>query len=300
MAVGDTTATTTTSGTAPDPLVGQQTGTESSLSNWVGPYVTEMLGRGEALAGEGYQAYTGPLTAGESAPQSAAFQGVAGLAIPTEQMGAFTPQQFTAEQAQAYMNPYLTAALQPQIDEARRQAQISRLADAGRLTKAGAFGGSRQAIMESEGNRNLLQNLAGITGTGYATAYDKAAQLFGQEQDRGLAAQTAANVYGLEALTKQANLGAEQRAIEQEGITADRLQFEEERDFPYKQVQYMQSLLQGLPLAAQSYTYAQPSALSEILSGAGGISDLYNMLFGGEGSAPATNPDGTAAQNELA
>jgi hypothetical protein len=289
MAVGDTTATTTTSGTAPDPLVGQQTGTESSLSNWVGPYVTEMLGRGEALAGEGYQAYTGPLTAGESAPQTAAFQGVAGLAIPTEQMGAFTPQQFTAEQAQAYMNPYLTAALQPQIDEARRQAQISRLADAGRLTKAGAFGGSRQAIMESEGNRNLLQNLAGITGTGYATAYDKAAQLFGQEQDRGLAAQTAANVYGLEALTKQANLGAEQRAIEQEGITADRLQFEEERDFPYKQVQYMQSLLQGLPLAAQSYTYAQPSALSEILSGAGGISDLYNMLFGGKGSAPATN-----------
>lgn len=299
MAVGDTTATTPASGTAPDPIVGQQTGTESSLSNWVGPYVTEMLGRGQALAGEPYQAYTGPLTAGESAGQSAAFQGVAGLTIPTEQMGAFTPQQFTAETAQQYMNPYLQAALQPQIDEARRQAQITRLGDAARLTKAGAFGGSRQAIMESELNRNMLQNLAGITGTGYATAYDKAAELFGAEQGRAQKAQDAANVYGLAALSKQAELGAQQRGVEQEGITADRLQFEEERDFPYKQVQYMQSLLQGLPLAAQSYTYAQPSALSEILSGAGGLGDLYNILFGGEGGSTATNPDGTPAENTV-
>jgi hypothetical protein len=290
---------TSATGAVADPNIGQQTGTESSLSNWVGPYVTEMLGRGQGLAGEDYQAYTGPLTAGESTAQSAAFQGVAGLAIPTEQMGAFTPQQFTAEQAQAYMNPYLTAALQPQIDEARRQAQIQRLADAGRLTKAGAFGGSRQAIMESEGNRNLLQNLAGITGTGYATAYDKAAQLFGQEQDRGLAAQTAANVYGLEALTKQANLGAEQRAIEQEGITADRLQFEEERDFPYKQVQYMQSLLQGLPLAAQSYTYSQPSIFDQITSGGGDILAVIEALFGSGGGGTATNPDGSTPTNEF-
>jgi hypothetical protein len=59
------------------------------------------------------------------------------------------------------------------------------------------------------------------------------------------------------------------------------MQFEEERDFPYKQVQYMQSLLQGLPIAAQSYSYAQPSALSEVLSGAGGLSELYDTLFGG-------------------
>ena len=48
-------------------LVGQQTGTESSLSNYVGPYVTEMLGRGQALAGMPFQAYTGPLTAAPTA-----------------------------------------------------------------------------------------------------------------------------------------------------------------------------------------------------------------------------------------
>jgi hypothetical protein len=289
MAVENTATGTTTS----DPLVGQQTGTESSLSNWAGPYVTEMLGRGQALASAPYQAYTGPLSAGPSAAESAAFQGIAGLSIPTDQMGAFVPQTFTADAASQYMNPYLMSALQPQIDEARRQAQVQRVQDAGRLTQAGAFGGSRQAIMESELNRNLLTNLAGITGTGYANAYDRAMQQFNTEQDRQAAAQTAANTYGLAGLTKQAELGGIERGIEQAGIEADRMQFEEERDFPFKQVQYMQSLLQGLPVAAQSYSYMQPSQLSSVLSGAGGIQELFDLLTGGGGSA--TTPSGTGA-----
>lgn len=293
MAVENTTTGTTNT----DPLIGQHTGTESSLSNWAGPYVTEMLGRGQALASAPYQAYTGPLSTGPSAAESAAFQGIAGLSIPTDQMGAFVPQTFTADAASQYMNPYLMASLQPQIDEARRQAQIQRVQDAGRLTQAGAFGGSRQAIMESELNRNLLTNLAGITGTGYASAYDRAMQQFNTEQDRQAAAQTAANTYGLAGLTKQAELGGIERGIEQAGIDADRMQFEEERDFPYKQVQYMQSLLQGLPVAAQSYSYMQPSELSSTLSGAGGIMQLFDRLFpssappaAGGSNAPETAP----------
>mgnify|MGYP003651814412 CR=1 FL=1 len=56
---------------------------ESSLSSWAGPYVTEMLGRGQALAGLPYQGFMGPLTAGESALQTQAFQGLAGLQTPT-------------------------------------------------------------------------------------------------------------------------------------------------------------------------------------------------------------------------
>jgi hypothetical protein len=262
-----------------DPLAGAETGRESSLSTWAGPYVTDMLGRGQALADQPYQTYMGPLTAGQSELQTQAFQGLAGLAIPTDQMGAFVPQQFTAQSAQQLMNPYLQAALDPQIAEARRQAEIQRVQDAGRLTRAGAFGGSRQAIMESEGNRNLLQNLAGITGTGYASAYDRAMGQFNTQQDREMAAQEAANRYGLSALQQIAGMGAEQRAIESEGIAADRAQFQEERDYPFKQVQYMQSLLQGLPIAAQSYSYMQPSQLSTVLSTSGGIDRLYEMLF---------------------
>jgi hypothetical protein len=276
MANGTTGSTGTTDTSDPNKL-----GTESSLSNWAGPYVTEMLGRGQALASEPYQAYMGPLTAGESGLQSTAFSGLANLAIPTEQMGAFTPQSFTDQGvSQQYMNPYVNAALQPQLDELRRQTEISRAQQAGKLTRAGAYGGSRQALADAELTRGMLANMAGITGKGYSDAFNAAMQQFNAEQGRQQAAQDAANTYGLAALQKQADLGAAQRAIEQEGITADRLQFEEERDFPYKQVQYMQSLLQSLPIAAQSYTYSQPSFLEQLRTDAGDVMGLIDALFG--------------------
>ena len=288
---GSSGVTATTTATAPitDPLLGKQTGTESALSNYVGPYVTEMLGRGQALGSMPYQAYQGPLTAGQSDLQSQAFSGLAGLTLPTEQMGAFTPTSFTETgTAQKFMNPYIEAAITPQIDAARRQAEIQRIQDAGRLTRAGAFGGSRQGVMEAEGNRALLDRIANITGTGYANAFDKAMRQFNTEEDRRRLAQDMTNQYGLGTLLKQADLGAAQRGIECEGIAADRAQFEEERDFPYKQVQYMQSLLQGLPLAAQSYTYQQPSALSELQGTAGGLAALYRNIFGGNTTAPTS------------
>jgi hypothetical protein len=265
----------------PDPLAGAQLSTESALSNWAGPYVTDMLGKGQALSETPYQAYMGPLTAGASNLQNQAFQGIAGLAMPST-MGGYTPQSFTAPgTAQQYMNPYLQQSLDPQLAEIRRQADITRLGDAGRLTKAGAYGGSRQAVMESEGNRNLATQLARTTGEGYNTAYDKAANQFNTEQGLGLNAQNLTNQYGLSALGKTAELGGVQRGIESEGIAADMAQFNQERDFPYKQVQYQQSLLQGMPLATQSYTYQQPSTLSNVAGTAGGLGGLYNAVAPG-------------------
>ena len=293
MVENNTAATTPGVTTTPDPTVGQQTGTESNLSNWAGSYVTDMLGKGQALSNQAYQGYGGPLTAGTSNLQNQAFQGLAGLTIPTDQMQAFTPQQFSAADAQRLMNPYLQAALDPQIAEARRQSEIQNLQNNTAATRAGAFGGGRQALMQSENQRNLLQNLSGITGTGYANAYNQALGQFNNEQNLARGATADAQNYGLGVLQRQAEMGNAQRGIEQEGIAADRAQFEEERDYPYKQVQYQQSLLQGLPLQAQSYTYSQPSALSEFMSGSGGISQLYDMLFGGSEDKKAATSTGT-------
>jgi len=254
-------------------------GQSSSLSPWAGPYVAEMLGRGAALADMGYTPYQGPLTAGQSELQGQAFQGLAGLAVPTATTtGSFTGtgyQPLTAEQiasgatptlstptnvVQQYMNPYLEGALLPQYEAARRQSDIERQNIQSRYGKTGAYGGGRQAIAEAELQRGLLDRISNITGQGYQQAYDKAADLFGQERQ-----------YGLQALQQQLSGGAQQRGIEQEGIAADIAQFEQERDYPYKQVQYMQSLLQGLPISTQSYQYAAPTGLSNFGAGASGI-----------------------------
>jgi hypothetical protein len=285
-------------------LPGQATGAvgqESSLSNWAGDYVTEMLGKGQALSNMPYSAYTGPLTAGPSQLQNQAFQGIGSLSVPgggNFTPGAFDAGQWNSQTATQYMNPYLEQAMAPQIAEAQRTAEMQRMQNAGRLTQAGAFGGSRQAIMESELDRNLMQEVGDITGRGYRDAYDRAMQAYQTDAGRSLTAQGMGEDsrqfgarFGLDALTAdrqvlqdQLQAGNLQRAIESEGIAADMNQFETERDYPYKQVQFMQSLLQGLPLASQNYEYAQPGAFQQFTSGAGGILGLLNQLYNLGGS----------------
>jgi len=254
-----------------------------SLSTWAAPYVTEILGKGQALASTPYEAYTGPLTAGPSGLQTQGFQGLGGLGIPAASAaGSFTGAAYEpgtgigyttspTNVVQQYMNPYIEASIQPQIEAMARQNQIAKNAMRGQYGKAGAFGGGRQAVAEAEFDRGYLDRAAAITGQGYKDAYDRASDLFGEERR-----------YGLDALQAQLTGGAQQRAIDKEGVLADIGQFKEQRDHPYKQVQYMQSLLQGLPIEALSREYVEPSELSKTLgylSLIGGVGKDFKGLF---------------------
>ena len=295
-------------------------GVESNLSNWAGPYVTNMLGQGQALANMPYQAYMGQLSAGESPLQASAFSNAANLQTPSSigtaattagnigtaaQGLKYTPTttSFDATQAQQYMNPYLQASLNPQLEEARRQSQITQQQNAAKMTQAGAFGGSRQAILDAETQRNLGSNLANITGTGYNTAFNNAQQQFNADQQRkmqeaqygagfglqglqtGLSAAQAQGALGTQQsqvginnLNAQLAAGAQQRGIESEGIAADKAQFEEARANPYKMVQFQQSLLQGLPTASQSYNASQPSSLQSAAQATTTVNQLLKNL----------------------
>ena len=259
--------------------VGSQTGQSGELAPWSADYATDTLAKGRALAEQPYQAYGGPLTAGQSELQTQAFQGLAGLTVPTANMGGFTPTSFTSgTTAQDFMSPYMNAALEPQMAEARREAQIQQMQNASRLSKAGAFGGSRQAIMDSEGQRNLLRNLADIYGTGMQTAYTEGRDQFNLEQDRARQAQELTNKYGFDVARELQTAGTTQRNIEQEGITADYDQFIEERDFPYKQLQFQKSILDGMPISASTYSYLEPSDMSNMMGIFSLFSDFYKTL----------------------
>ena len=285
---------------------------ESSLSNWAGPYVTEMLGEGAAVADLPYTAFGGPLTAGASQLQNTAFTGLGGLSAPTS-MGAYTPESFTgagyaaptAQQTvdgqmgaytpasgnvlQEYMTPYLQGALQPQYDAANRQSQIRQLAMQSQYGKAGAYGGGRQAVAGAELDRGLLDRMADITGTGYQSAFEQAQKQFNTEQDRARQAQDVTNRYGFDVLDAQQAGGEKQRAIEAQGIAADIAQFEQERDFDKSNVLFKQSLLDGMPLETQNYTVTQPSGIASL---AGGLATGKSILdtLSGNSTTPAAIP----------
>jgi hypothetical protein len=262
------------------------TGTESNLSNWAGEYVTDMLGKGKALSEMPYQEYGGPLTAGASNLQNKVFGGLSNVNFPGQLGQSFSsagaptigadgqPVGGGTSPAAQYMNPYLQSVLDPQLAELRRQNQITNMGANAKLTSAGAFGGGRQAIVNAENNRNLMQEMNKTVGQGYSNAYDKAMQQFNTEQGQGM---------GLANL--MAGQGGIERGIESEGIAADKAAFEEARANPYKMVQYQQSLLSGLPLAAQNINTAQPSTFANVLTGAGSVASLLNNL--GLGTTPA-------------
>ncbi len=260
------------------------TSSSSSLSPWAGEYVTGLLGEAGAIAKQPYQAYGGPLTAGASDLQQQAFAGIGAAAQEGYKPTTYQGGTFGAQEAQQYMNPYLSAALNPQLAEMRRQADITRVADAGRMTQAGAFGGSRQAVKEALGNEDLLRQQTQAIGTGYQTAYDKAMGQFNTEQDRRLGAEKATEAsrqysadYGLKSLGEAASLGAVQRGIEGEGIAADKQQFEEQRDYPAAMVKFKRDLVTGLPLTTQQTT-ANTTGINELADTLTGFKSLYNNL----------------------
>jgi len=270
---GPNTPSNTATGAGGVPL---DTSRTSTLSPWVGDYVTNALGQGAAMASSPYQAYQGPLTAGPSNLQQQAFAGASDIAGAGYTPGTFTGG-FDATKANQYMNPYLQASLDPQLKELQRQSDIQRVADAGRLTGAGAYGGGRQAIMESEGRRNLLDKQAGLIGSGYKSAYDTGLGQFNKEREAEEASRQFSAGFGLKSVDQLANLGNVERGITSEGLAADRAQFQEERDFGYKMPQYQLGLLSGLPIGANT-TAVNQDAISKMSSDISGLAGLYQKL----------------------
>jgi hypothetical protein len=164
------------------------------------------------------------------------YQGVSNQGLNNYQMGPAQQvgtQQFTGDQVGQYMNPYLQNALQPALQEMQRQYAITGTQEAGNATKQGAFGGSRQALMQAENERNKNMGMNQMIGQGYNTAYQNAQQQFNTSQGQNLQAQQANQNAGLatgtqnlNALLGVQNLGAGQNmqaqlANQQAGLTAN-------------------------------------------------------------------------------
>jgi hypothetical protein len=281
---GEGTSAVVGTGVTNPTVPGLGTSVAENLSSWAGPYVSNYLGQGAALAQSPYQVYKGPLTAGPSDLQQQQFAGLSGLAQTGYTPTSFKSGIFDSGAAQSYMNPYISAALDPQLQELSRQGKITNLANQAQATKMGAFGSSGSTLMQTEGQRNTLDKMQQALGQGYSTAYDKAMSQFNSDQQRQMEAQKAneasrqySSDFGLKSLSNLGAAGETQRSIEQAGIEADRKQFEEQRDYPYKMVQYQKDLLTGLPITTKDSSDMQ-NQISSLSNQVTGLMSLYKTL----------------------
>lgn len=151
---------------------------------------------------------------GDLAGRSAASGYYSPLQAERFQLGS--PQQvrsdsFTAPGvSQAYMSPYMQNVVNAQQREARRAAEIQRNQNQAQAVQQGAFGGSRQAIVEAERQRNLATQLGDIQAQGLQGAYQQGMGQFNAEQNAYLQAQQANQQANLQ--TGIQNLQAQQAA----------------------------------------------------------------------------------------
>ena len=180
----------------------------------------------------------------------------------------------------AYMNPYIQASLQPQLAEIQRQYDISGAQQMGTATRSGAFGGSREALMAAENQRNagLARNQA--IGTGYNNAFQAAqqAQQFGANlglQGLGQGASAAGQLGSLGGQQLAAQQGIAQAQMQagtaeqqqQQNIINQAVQnYAQAQQYPQQQLSFMNAMLRGLPTQStttQNYQ-AAPSALNQM------------------------------------
>jgi hypothetical protein len=123
---------------------------------------------------------------------------------PAQQVGT---QAYTGENVSQYMSPYMQNVVDIQQREARRASDIAAQGQRAQAVGAGAFGGSRQGLVEAERQRNLATQLGDIQATGQQAAFQNAQQQFNQQQQANMQAALANQAAGL--TVGQQNLGAQ-------------------------------------------------------------------------------------------
>jgi hypothetical protein len=278
--------------------------TVTELPEWARPYAKDILSKGSALTDinqNQYQAYGGNRVAGFSPLQTQAMggaqnmqtaeQGQAGTALSAlsglgglNVAGQANAQGFQ-NQVGGYMNPYLQMSLAPQLAEANRGYDISGTKQQSAATQAGAFGGSREAIMAAENERNRNMGLQNIVGQGYNTAFNNAQNQYNQNlgtqlQGFGMANQAAGTLgnlggqqfqQGMDINKLQSGYGAMQQAQQQQGLDVAYQDFQNQKNYPYRQLGYMSDLLRGTPTGSSGVTnmYAPPANVAGQIAGLG-------------------------------
>lgn len=292
----------------------QQTVTQTNIPEYARPYVEQMLGKTSALTDlsqNPYQVYQGQRSAGFSPMQQQAFENVQNQQV-AQQIGAGSSlagsaglaslgagQQY-AQMAtdpnamKSYMSPYIQNVLDTQKAEAIRDYQKNLQTQQAQAVGQGAYGGSRQAILEAEGARNLGTQLGNIEATGLQNAFQQAqqAQQFGANlglQGAGQATQAAGAMGQLgqtqfgqqQAITQGLQqAGQQQQALAQEQLNQQYQNFLDQQNYPYKQIGFMSDVLHGLPLgqSTQSMYAQQPNIGSQVAGlGLAGLG-LYNAM----------------------
>jgi hypothetical protein len=225
-------------------------------------------------------AFTGVGNLGQDPYSTAAAQGIQNL----------SGQTFDQNAAQQYMNPYMQSVVDIQKREAQRQSGIQGTQQAGQATSSGALGGSRDAIMRAERERNLGMQMNDIQAQGSQAAYTNAQNQFNTQRQLGLQGYAALgsqgqNLYGQTTgnLNMQNLYGGQQQQQVQNMLDLGGRNYADEMNYTPKNIAFMSDIVRGSPMSDLGRTMYQapPSLLTQGLGAAAAFYGANKKASGG-------------------
>ena len=301
---------------------------EASIPPELRPFVTDILEQAQAInkkrTSEGYVPFQGPRLADFTQDQQVAFQGVrdtVGASDPyftrASQLTESSSAAPTSESVGELMNPYIQNVLDIQRREARRDADRVGQQIAARAAQQGGFGGTRDAVLAAEHERETQRNLDDIQSRGLAAAFEDAQTRFAQQRERERASGqqfaglgTTIPEQRLRELGALENVGSVQQDRGQQAIDIAQQEYEFGRTFPERSLQDYSSIIRGFssPVPASQFTtsrttparatFGQKAAGAAGLIGAADRAGFFKSSTGGligraSGGKVARYNDGT-------
>ena len=266
----------------------KQTTSQIKLPDYVDKASESLIATAGDVAKEGYIPYKGQRLAGLSQiEQDAITQSQASRGIGQTQAGqAFTAATASGAPALSSVGSYMTDYNKNVADvaarEMRDQSAIQQQGIGAQAAQVGAFGGSRQAVLEAERQKNLTQGVGDLYTKAQADAYQTA--LSASQQDRQQQLQSSLGMsttagqqqaLGQADIQQQMGIGGLGRQMDQQALDLGYNNFLAERDYPKSQLGFYSNILQGTPYSQSTVgsTYTpQPSFLNQAMGA--GISGL--------------------------
>lgn len=279
----------------PPPSVTSNQSSYTSLPDWFQDYQKGILSKGNAIANDPFQVYGGTRIAPATTDQTNAYSSVrtnqgnwqpnlTGATDYTTAAGAtFDPTEFAK-----YQSPYIDGVVNRIAQLGARNLSENLLPQVNdTFTGAGQFGSSRHADFTNRAVRDANESILGQQSLALQQAQDSAMSNYQTAMGRKLQAGEQLGTLGQlqqQLSTQDAaaleSIGQSQQQQNQSSLDLAYKDFQEQRDYPRTQVEWLNNLLKGQTTSTSTVGSTSGPASTYQPSGLSQIAGIYSLLKG--------------------
>jgi hypothetical protein len=270
---------------------------QNKRTAWIGEAQQDLVSRSREIADRAYSPYMGNRIADLSQNENTAL----GMARDAsnfntarsymdkagEQADLVAGSEWNADSAKKYMDPYIGQVVDNALKRENTAYKQNQNRIRGNAARAGAFGGSRASLLETQGTGEHLQAVGDITAKGYSDAYRSAIGAWQADNQRRFAASQAyTNVGGdisrlnSSQITDLLRTGQAERVLRQANADFDYDQFLENRDWDVNNLQPLFQAVNGSNGGPAQQTVPRDNTAGQLL----GLAATLAGYFGGNQS----------------